>query len=290
MAEIRRQSRIRARNAQESSADLTTRTTSCLLALTLCAAPAVVCAEERPRLDTLAAQALDAPQGDGRRTMGAFFPNLGRNFVGIFRGDSLRPLAFGAVLAGAGTLLDDRAERYFEGQGRAPRLGSVGHTVGSAAVMVPVSALMFLAGRGSSDSRFRAATYDVAQATIVTQGYTTALKLAVSRTRPDESDRLSFPSGHTSNAFALATVLRHHYGTRAGLAAYGAAGLIGLSRIERNVHHVSDVVAGAAIGYAVGRTVVREDGKPVGRARQLDLYPATDAHGSGVGLGVSLSF
>jgi membrane-associated phospholipid phosphatase len=266
------------------------RTTPYLLALAVVTTAPALTAQERPRLDTLAASALDAPVGDGRRTMGRFVPNLGRNLVGVFAGDSLRPLVFGAAIAGTGALLDGPAERFFEGQSRAPRLGSVGQTVGGASLMVPATALMFVAGRASHDTRFRAFSYDLAQATFVTQTYTTALKLSVARMRPDQSNSLSFPSGHTSNAVALATVTRHHYGNRVGALAYGAAGLVGLSRLEKNVHHVSDVLAGAAIGYVVGRTVVREDGEPVGRSRRLDLLPATDASGRGVGLGVSLSF
>jgi membrane-associated phospholipid phosphatase len=38
--------------------------------------------------------------------------------------------------------------------------------------------------------------------------------------------------------------------------AYGAASLIGLSRISENKHWISDVFAGAAIGYLSGRLVV----------------------------------
>jgi membrane-associated phospholipid phosphatase len=228
--------------------------------------------------------------GDGRRTMGRFGTNLGRNMIGVFRVDSLKPFAIGAALAGTGALLDGRTERFFQLQPRAPRLGSVGHTLGSAGVVVPVASMLFVAGRGSQDSRFRAATYDLMQATRVTQTYTTALKLSVQRTRPNGANDLSFPSGHTSNAFAWATVAHRHYGKKAGILGYGAAGLIGISRMERDVHHLSDVLAGAAIGYVVGRTVVRENGEPVPGKKSLTLVPMGDPSGRGAGLGLSLSF
>lgn len=269
--------------------------TRTVVALTLaCCLPMGAMASD-PVPPSLDLSRLDAPvpelsPGDGRRTLRRFGSNLGRNFVGTFASDSLRPLALGAAIAGAGSLLDGPTERFFEGRARAPQLGSTGHTLGGASVMGPAVGLLFVAGRGSRDPRFRSATYDLAQATIVTQSYATALKLSIGRTRPDGSNDLSFPSGHTANAFALATVTSHHYGTRAGIVAFGAAGLIGVSRMERNVHHLSDVLAGAALGYAVGRTVVREDGEPVGRARRVSLIPATDAGGGGVGLGVSVSF
>lgn len=226
---------------------------------------------------------------DGRRTMGRFASNLGRNLVGVFGRESLRPLAFGVALAGTGALFDGPTERFFEERARAPQLGRIGQTVGGASVVSRASLLLFAAGRGSRDARFRAATYDVMQATLVTHAYTTALKLAVGRTRPDGSDDLSFPSGHTSNAFAWATVARHHYGGRVGALAYGAAGLIGLSRMEKDVHHLSDVLAGATLGVLVGRTVVREDGEPLAQPR-FGLVPMSDPTGRGIGMGVSLSF
>ena len=228
--------------------------------------------------------------GDGRRTLSRFGANLGRNLAGVLGPDSLRPLAAGAFLAGAGSALDGHTERFFELRARAPQLGKVGGTFGGIGVMAPAVGMLFVAGRGSSDSRFRAATYDFAQATLVAQTYTTALKFSVHRTRPDGSNALSFPSGHTSNAFALATVARHHYGAKAGALAYGAAGLIGASRLEKDVHHLSDVLAGAALGYVVGRTVVRENGEPFREGRQFSLVPVTDARGGGVGVGVSLAF
>jgi len=71
-------------------------------------------------------------------------------------------------------------------------------------------------------------------------------------------DVLSFPSGHTIAAFSAATVYAMEYkNTRwVPVLAYGAATLIGLSRITENKHWITDVFAGAAIGYLSGRLVV----------------------------------
>lgn len=68
----------------------------------------------------------------------------------------------------------------------------------------------------------------------------------------------SFPSGHTTGAFAAATVFAMEYGDRplVPVIAYTSASLIGLSRITENKHWVSDVLAGAALGLLSGRQVV----------------------------------
>jgi membrane-associated phospholipid phosphatase len=66
----------------------------------------------------------------------------------------------------------------------------------------------------------------------------------------------SFPSGHTISAFAVATVIAGRYGRRhrwVPFVAYGAAGLIGFSRVPLQAHFPSDVFLGAALGYAVAR-------------------------------------
>jgi membrane-associated phospholipid phosphatase len=151
--------------------------------------------------------------------------------------------------------------------------------------------LLFTAGRlAPTSSTFRAASYDAAQALLVNGAWTGILKHSLQRQRPDAGDALSLPSGHASTAFALATVTERHYGWKAGLPAYALAAGIGLSRIESSRHHLSDVLAGAALGTIVGRTVTRLDGERRSSGRTLAVAPATDPHGSGVGLGFSASW
>lgn len=231
----------------------------------------------------------DGFEGDGARTMSAFPRNLGRGFASVFTKDSLRPFLLGAVAAGAGSFADTRVQNGFAGQGQG--FGQFGAKAGGAKVMAPLTAGLFLVGRASHNTRFRAATYDVAQAAIVSNVYTTLLKSSVRRPRPDASDRLSFPSGHTSGAFAMAAVFDVHYGPKVGIPAYAAAAAIGLSRMERNRHHLSDVLAGATIGYLVGHSVAKSNGLPSrGREARFDFTPATDANGTGVGAGFSYSW
>jgi hypothetical protein len=228
-------------------------------------------------------------EGDGHRTLAAFPRNVGRGLVSVFRTENAIPMVFGASLASSGNFVDRHAQTVFGG--KAQSFGAIGEKAGSMKVMIPLTVGLFAAGRASSGSRFRAATYDMAEAVVVNGIYTAGLKNAVKRQRPDGSDRLSFPSGHTSSTFAMASVAHAHYGPKVGLPAFALASAIGFSRVERGKHNVSDVLAGATLGFVVGRSVARDNGVlPRGRSTRFALAPSTDARGGGLGAGVSLSW
>jgi membrane-associated phospholipid phosphatase len=65
----------------------------------------------------------------------------------------------------------------------------------------------------------------------------------------------SFPSGHTIEAFSVATIIARRYRNHRWVpyAAYGLAGLVGFSRLSLSVHFLSDVFMGAALGYSISR-------------------------------------
>jgi membrane-associated phospholipid phosphatase len=65
----------------------------------------------------------------------------------------------------------------------------------------------------------------------------------------------SFPSGHTIVAVSVATIVARRYRSHRWVpwAAYGFAGVIGLSRITLRAHFPSDVVLGTVLGYAIAR-------------------------------------
>lgn len=81
-------------------------------------------------------------------------------------------------------------------------------------------------------------------------GITTGiLKRIVNQKRPHGGDRLSFPSGHTTTAFAFATTVALEH-PEWKYEAFALATFAGFSRINDNQHYLHDVVMGATIGSA----------------------------------------
>jgi membrane-associated phospholipid phosphatase len=111
------------------------------------------------------------------------------------------------------------------------------------------------------------------------------------------ADRQSFPSGHTTTAFAVASsvtseVRRLHPSAVKFVAPvmYGGATMVGLSRMYHNKHWASDVVLGAGIGTFSGLKVVRySHAHPHNKIDRIILGTtiALDDHG-GAALGFAL--
>jgi len=83
----------------------------------------------------------------------------------------------------------------------------------------------------------------------VSVGTTVALKYAVDETRPN-GGRYSFPSGHTSLAFAGAAFIHERYGWEWGIPAELAAAAVAWSRVDAGQHHWYDVLASVGIAHA----------------------------------------
>ena len=119
------------------------------------------------------------------------------------------------------------------------------------------------------------------EAVLVGTGVTNLLKGLLGRARPDilpdtrpgdfrftggfsEKGRQSFPSGHTTAAFAAASAVTSEvnrmwpkYAWYVGPLLYGGAALVGMSRMYHNRHWASDVALGAGVGTFSGLKVVK---------------------------------
>lgn len=154
-------------------------------------------------------------------------------------------------------------------------------------------------GEIDGDSTARNTAMDALTASIIGPGVAvTAVKYAVGRVRPNTatttfefkpfSGNQSFPSGHASQAFAVATAIAENYPSWwVQMLCYGGAGLVGYARIEQNAHYTSDVVAGSILGWSVARAVVHRHNQAP-NAKRLSWTPY--ATGNGVGLVFSEMF
>lgn len=116
----------------------------------------------------------------------------------------------------------------------------------------------------------------IAVAELVTLG----LKETFPERRPDGSDRRSFPSGHTSKAFAAAASLYNREGASIGVPAFAVATFVGVARVKANKHHWYDCVAGAGIGAVAGFLITNEPREHVA------VVPWGDTKGGGLTVGL----
>jgi membrane-associated phospholipid phosphatase len=132
-----------------------------------------------------------------------------------------------------------------------------GKYVGGTPVQVAAAIGTYTIGRVFDEPKASHFGMDLLRAQAITELLVQPTKLATHRLRPDGSNYQSFPSGHAAATFAAATVIERHLGWRKAALGYAIASYVAASRLHDNVHHVSDVAFGAAVGTIAGRTVTQ---------------------------------
>ncbi len=131
---------------------------------------------------------------------------------------------------------------------------------GYVAYTIPSLGVFYLYGHFLEDRKAERTALLSVESVVISGIFTEAIKFAAHRDRPraGDSSHLSFPSGHSSSAFAIATVIASEYGDKALIPplAYGIATLTALSRVNDNDHWTSDVFFGSALGYFIGKKIV----------------------------------
>lgn len=167
----------------------------------------------------------------------------------------------------------------------------------------------YAAGLIGRDAKAKAVCIDGLYSSLIAAGLITpVLSTVVGRARPTAEEGAyrfrpfhgrSFPSGHTTQVFAVVSVIATHYDQLWVKAAAYGAGLVGSwARLRRGKHFPSDILAAGIIGTAVGRSVVHyndrlrsgeipSDGREKPGAR-LMVLPLLD--GDHLGLGGTLRF
>jgi membrane-associated phospholipid phosphatase len=118
--------------------------------------------------------------------------------------------------------------------------------------------------------------------------FVSRLKTWTDSERPNGDPR-SFPSGHTSVAFALAQIMHHEFGDKSvwySIGAYSCATTVGILRVSKNAHWASDVLAAAGFGMLSTELVYlthlyKWDNEHI---KKLDIFPWRSNRQSGVTL------
>lgn len=191
--------------------------------------------------------------------------------------------------------LDDNAQAASQATRNPGRDGvaKVVRRMGQPEVYLPVALGTIAVGLISGDDDILRSGGRIAGSLAVAGVGHSALKLFVGRNRPSFttnqyefkpfSSRASWPSGHTAQAFSLASSVSDEIDfVPATVALYTAASLTGWSRINDNRHWLSDVVSGALIGIVSTKFVN-------GRWRVAGAKPPGFLQ-DGVRVGLSLGF
>ncbi len=128
----------------------------------------------------------------------------------------------------------------------------------------------YVAGLVAGNDKSVYVAEDLVTASMISATINQTLKVSVNRYRPRDNklsdnyqgytglnNNSSFPSGHTTEAFTLASVIASSYDDPwVAYGVYSVAGMVGIARMYLDAHWASDVVASAFIGTWVGKGIV----------------------------------
>jgi membrane-associated phospholipid phosphatase len=199
----------------------------------------------------------------------------------------IKPFIVPAILVTTGTALhfSTDAKENFQGwvQTNFPYSGHIDDYIQYAPGLA-VYALNAFGVKGKNN--FGNQTAIVVKSLLLNQLFVSNLKVWVNEERPNKGEH-SFPSGHTSTAFVLAQFMHHEFGNRSvwfSIGAYSCATTVGIMRVTKNAHWISDVVAGAGFGMLSTELVYlthqyKWDNKHI---KNLDIFPWRSNRQSGV--------
>ena len=202
------------------------------------------------------AQTQDQPARCDQHGFVTIFTCIPHDLREIARKDSLTWLGIGGALAAGSIFVDDEVTTAVSDP-EAHAWLKPGDPLGEATTHFAAPLALYAIAKAANYDDGASLGVTLLRVQVVNGIITRSLKM-LPRARPYQDEAVfaqgSFPSGHTSAAFATATVLHRKWGWRGGIPAYGVATYIGISRLEK-VHYLSDVMFGAGVGIASGLTV-----------------------------------
>jgi len=220
-----------------------------------------------------ASEPTDAPF---KRVLPNFWNDL-RRFPSM---DTAIVLSLGGIVSAAAYQNDDYYVTH-AAAGGTDDVFAAGGNLGNGAIQLGIAVGTYAVGRFSDRPAAAHVGADLIRAQILSGVLTHTLKLATRRTRPtgeheSGTDTFSFPSGHAASIWTTSTVLWRHLGWKVGAPASLVAAFASVSRLQQNQHYLSDVLFGAALGVASGRTVT------MGHRRKVTIAPVPVAGGGAV--------
>jgi len=206
-------------------------------------------------------------------------------------------IEFGAI-TGAGILAytqDEKTQKYFVGHQSetADKLSKyvfepIGNGIGTSVIIGG----FYLGGRLAGDKRLAGTSLIAAKSFVVSTVCTQVIKQLTHRHRPYQDEipdhaqwegpfadihYNSFPSGHSTAAFSVATVFALEYSKTVWVpaVAYTLAAGTAVSRLYDNKHWVSDVVIGSAVGFVAGRFMWKQSREG---NNKIVIVPSVGAH------------
>lgn len=141
---------------------------------------------------------------------------------------------------------------------------------------------MAIAGYNGDPEGYRRAV-GMFKATAYATSVSTILKYTVREPRPIDSNwKTSFPSGHTTSAFAFSGYVLAEHEYWLGVPALILSTFIGYSRINDNMHWLHDVTAGATIGFVYGWGISKYQQKNKASSESTFIVPLLDSRTAGV--------
>lgn len=175
------------------------------------------------------------------------------------------------------------------------------NVIGKEIFILPCIAGTYAISAINKDCRLRNMSLAVLQSFVYAEVATAGIKVLTCRVRPSLDgqqstansqtwlgpfatfESTSFSSGHAMRSFAVAATVAGFYPekTWVGLVSYSMATICSLGRIASNEHWTSDVVVGAALGYFIGKGVVKFNNK-IGNISSVDIQAVATNYGLGI--------
>lgn len=227
-----------------------------------------------------------------RRAKEYFFTTFPRHLFAGFTESffQLENVAWLALAGGVAAGLqgpDKNIQTYFREEQPFAMGKEIGNILGTTGVLFALTGLTFGVGELTETPALAETGVMMFEALSLTATVTTLFKVGVNRRRPDNSDKLSFPSGHASGSFALATVVAKQYGLLAGIPAYLTATWVSMARMQKDKHFFSDNIFGATLGTVIANAMVNVHRQEKEQSKVI-LLPVVS--GNAFGLFVSIAY